>query len=102
MDNRRDAYVQKIKDKLDEWSADIGRFEARLDEVADTARREYREQVENLRTRREECEARLRELRLETGDAWEDLKAGVDAAADALGAALKSARERFGGSASAG
>jgi len=102
MDNRREEYVTRIKEKLDEWNADIDRFSARLDGVADSARKECQEHVEHLTARREDCEAKLRELRLAAESAWEDLKAGVDEAAEAVGSAIRSARERFGRSASAG
>lgn len=100
MESRRDEYLRKLKIKLDEWNADIDRLENRLQSAADAARREYQDQISHLRARCEDLERKSQGLRSAAEEAWEDVKVGVDAAADALGSAIRSARERFGGSAS--
>ena len=102
MDGKRDDYVNRLKAKLDDWNADIDRLEARLGDLAETARQECKEQIAQLRARRQDCETRVHGLSEAAAEAWEDMKAGLDVAAEALGSAIKAARERFGSSASAG
>ena len=101
MDSKRDEYVGKLKVKLDEWNGDLDRIEARVGDLADTARQECEEQIALLRARRQDCEDRLHGLSDAAAEAWEDMKLGVDGAVEALGPAIRSAWQRFGGSASA-
>lgn len=95
MSGNRDEYIEKLKAKLDEWGVDIEKLQSRAGEMAATARKECDEQISNLRVRRQDLEKKLRVLAGEAETAWKDMKVGIDAAADALGAAVKAARTRF-------
>ena len=99
MSGRRDQYVGKLKTKLDEWNADIDRLQEKAAQAAAAARKEYDEQIGGLRDRRGDLEEKLRALAVTAGSAWEDMREGVDGAAEALGAAIRAAKARFGGSA---
>jgi chromosome segregation ATPase len=95
MSEKRDAYVQKLKARMDEWNAEIDKIEAKADQAEAESRIEYQKQLENLRARRKEVEDKMAELQQAGDGAWEDLKAGIESARDALGNALKSAASRF-------
>lgn len=95
MNDTRNAYVEKMKTKLDEWNADIAKLEATArQKEADTQKR-YQERIAALKVRRHAVEEDLDKLRRAGSDAWEDLKDGFEMAADSLGEALRSARSRF-------
>jgi septal ring factor EnvC (AmiA/AmiB activator) len=95
MSEKRDAYVQKMKAKLDEWNADIAKLEAKARQKEADARADVERRIEKLKAKRKTVEDDLDQL-LRSGEyAWEDLKAGIDSAADALGEALRSARSHF-------
>ena len=49
--SERDAYVEKMKAKLDEWNAEIDRLEAKARGAEADARLRYNKQIESLRTR---------------------------------------------------
>jgi chromosome segregation ATPase len=102
MSSKRDDYVDRLKMKLDGWNEDIDGLEARLADLVGSARRECEEQVAQLRARRQSFEDKLHTLNQAAGEAWQDMKAGMDDAADALGSAIKSALERFGKAAATG
>lgn len=95
MGTKRDEYVRKLKEKLDEWNQDIDELRERAELAAAAARREYDEQLPRLETRRKELEQRLRALGDATESAWNELKVGVDEAADALASAIRAAKQRF-------
>lgn len=90
------SYRQKIRAKLDEWNAEIDKFEAKADQAQADAQLEYYEQLKKLRALQEEAGNKLEALDEAGEDAWEDVKDGVDIAADALDHAVQSVRSRFG------
>jgi len=93
--SERDAYVAKMKAKLDEWNAELDKLCARTDEVKADARLEYEEAVTEIRARRDEAQHELTKLAAAGETAWDDLRKGADAAYDSLGVAFKSALSRF-------
>jgi DNA repair exonuclease SbcCD ATPase subunit len=95
MATTRDAYVQKIKAKLDEWNAEIDKLEAQARQKEADTQRHLQERIDLVKAKRETAEKKLDELRQAGSDAWQDLKAGLELAADAVGDALRSARSRF-------
>ena len=91
----KEAYEQKLQAQLDEWSAEIDKLKAKADSAEADAQLEYYKKIEELRLMRETAVNKLTELKDAGGDAWEDLKAGIDSSWDSLGNALKSAASRF-------
>ena len=95
MTTTRDAYVQKIKAKLDEWNAEIDRLEAQARQKEADAQTRLQEQIDQVKAKRTTTEEKLDDVRQAGGDAWEDLKSGLELATEAVGDALRSARSRF-------
>jgi len=95
MSEKRDAFAQKLKAKIDEWNAEIDRLTAKAQQAEAEARMEYLEQVEEIRKHRDEARQRLKKLQEAGEGAWEDLKSGAEMAVDSMVQAVKSARERF-------
>ena len=91
----RDAFVQTMKAKLDEWNAEIDRLSAKADAAQADTKLEYNKQVEALKKQREDALQRLNELQSASEGAWEEMRAGVDASWDKMTDALKSAASRF-------
>jgi hypothetical protein len=95
MSETRDVYVKKIKAKLDEWNAEIDQLEAKARQKEADSQQRLQEQIEKVKATRNSAEEKLNGIRQAGGDAWEDLKAGLEMATDAVGEALRSARSRF-------
>ena len=93
--SEKESYRQKIRAKLDEWNAEIDKFEAKADQAQADAQLEYYEQLKKLRALQEEAANKLEELEDAGEDAWEDFKDGADIAAGAVEAAIDSIRSRF-------
>jgi uncharacterized coiled-coil DUF342 family protein len=95
MSETRDAYVAKMKAKLDEWNAEIAKLEAKAKQKEADARKDFEEQIEELKAKRSKANEQLEQMSSAGESAWNDLKAGVEQAADVLGDALNAARSRF-------
>ncbi len=93
--SKKDAYVQKIHAKIDEWNADIDKLMAKADQVEADSKIEYERQIEFIKAKRDDMTKKLAELNKSGEAAWEDMKAGVDLAWDAFSEAVKSATSRF-------
>jgi len=95
MSDKRDAYVEKMKARLDGWNAEIDKLEARARQAQADAKVDYQEQIDALKEKRQKLTEQFDDLRRTGGDAWEDMKAGLENAADSMSEALHSARSRF-------
>jgi len=94
--SERDAYVEKMKARLDEWNADIAKLEARAKAAKADARLEYEKQIEALKAQQKQAQSQFEKMCESSGSAWKDLRAGVDGAWNSLESAMKSAASRFG------
>jgi uncharacterized coiled-coil DUF342 family protein len=91
----KEAYIQKLHVKIDEWNADIDKLKAKADQAEADAKIEYQKQIEALNDKRNELEKKVSEISRSSEDAWQDLKAGIDLAWEAMNEAIKSATSRF-------
>lgn len=91
----KDEFVRKMHAKLDQWNTDIDALKAKADKAEADARVEYHKQLDALRSKRDDARGKLHELESAGGDAWEDLKAGVEMAWDSVTEAVRSATSRF-------
>jgi len=92
----RDEYVRKMHSMLDKGNAEIDALTARMEHAEAGARAAYQKQIATLRARQDEARAKLESLRNAGEGAWQDMKAGVELAWDAIGEAIESARSRLG------
>lgn len=96
MKNLKDAYVDKLKTQLDEWSADIDVLEVRVRKADEQLRLKYESQLATLKVKRDEAKVKLVELQKSTGEAWQELRKGSDEAWDSIKKAVAEARKKFG------
>jgi predicted nuclease with TOPRIM domain len=91
----RSAYVEQMKGKLDQWSAEIERLQASAEETSADVREEYRRRIEELTAMRHSAQAQLDEVRRAGAGAWQDLTAGLDILWEELGSAVRSASKHL-------
>lgn len=91
----RDAFAQKCRAKSRQLQADINRLEAKADEVDAETRLRYQAEIVDLKRRRDEADRKLEQLMTSSGNAWNDLRAGVEHAWDNLADAVRRAEARF-------
>lgn len=93
--NTRNEYVEQLKKNLDEWNANIAKWEEKAKVARTDMRIDYEMQLEALRKHREEATAKLKELQATGEEAWKDLSAGADAAWAAMREAFDKATSHF-------
>ena len=91
----RDEYVQKLKSQLDEWNAEVQKWEARSAEVQAEARVEYDRQLATFRQQRDQALAQMREVQSASLDAWQQFARGADEAWARMRESFDKAGEQF-------
>jgi uncharacterized coiled-coil DUF342 family protein len=94
MMNREQA-VDSLKQKLDQWNADLDRLESRAESFSDERRKELEETVETLKDKRKEAMDAFKRLDSASDDAFADVQEGVLEAWDKMSDSLEQARQRF-------
>ena len=93
--NKKKAYQQTIEAQLEEWKAEIDTMKAKAKKAGVDVQSWYCKQLEDLQSKQESVQEKLKELKGAGEDSWEDVKAGVDLAWESLREAVKSASSRF-------
>lgn len=91
----RHEYIEQLRDHLSKWNADLAKWEAGARGAKTDLQIDFEMQLEDLRKRREEATAKLKELRANSGEAWKELKAGSDTAWAAMREAFDKAASHF-------
>jgi hypothetical protein len=92
---RRDEYVEKLKAQLDEWNAEVAKWESRAASAQAELQAEAGKRLEELRGRRDEALYQMRLLQNASADAWTDLMRGTEQAWKSLHEAFDRARSHF-------
>jgi hypothetical protein len=92
---KRDEYVRKLKNQLDQWNAEAAKWEQKSKSAQSEMRAEYDRYLDSFRSRRDEAMYQLRQLQAASGEAWTDMMQGADAAWRAMGEAFVKARSHF-------
>lgn len=91
----KEAYQEKMEAQLKEWSARLEQLRAKADLAQADAKIEYYNQIDGVRAKVDAAEAKLRELKAASSDAWETLTGGVEQAWADLKTAVEGAVSRF-------
>jgi len=91
----RHEYIEKLKEKLDEWDADIDDFEDKAKKTKADLKFELDDQIKSLRLKRDIAELKFSEIKDASEDAWEDVKEGAEEAWSNLKDAIDKARSHF-------
>lgn len=95
MSNTRDQYVAKMKSKLDQWNAEIDELQAKAKQAEGKASERLNDHLSDLRQKRDDVQARLKDLGDSSEKSWEQLREGIDRIGDEIGSTLKSTRDAF-------
>jgi len=93
--NKRDLYVEKLKAQLDEWNAEVTKWEAKTRGAQADMRIEYEKQLETFRGRRDKGLEQMKKVQAASGEAWVDLVRGADEAWAKMREAFEKAQSHF-------
>jgi hypothetical protein len=94
-EEKKKAYQEKIESQMKEFAAKIDVLASKAGKAKAEGKVKYYEQIADLRAKQESIRQKLQGLREPGGEAWNDLKQGVDSAIDDLKVAVQSAVSRF-------
>jgi len=93
--SNRDEYIAKLKAQLDQWNAEIAKWEARAREAQADMRIEADKQLDAYKRQRDEAVEQMRKMQTASGDAWRDLMHGAEDAWAKMREAFERASSHF-------
>jgi hypothetical protein len=91
----RDDYVAALKKQLDQWNAEVERWEGKAREAGSGVKAGYEKQLLNLRQERDKAMEQMRQVQASSGEAWKTLMRGTDDAWTRMREAFDKARDHF-------
>jgi nucleotide-binding universal stress UspA family protein len=95
LEDKKKAYQEKVELQLKEWGAQIDELKARAEKSKADLKVKYEEQIKDLKSKQEDVKQKLSEIKGYGGEAWEDLRGGVEKALGELKDAIGKAVSRF-------
>jgi uncharacterized coiled-coil DUF342 family protein len=91
----RHKYIEKLKNKLDEWDNEIDELEAKAQQTGAELKFELEDQIASLKLKRDQARLNISEIMNASEEAWEDLKEGADEAWTNLKQAIEKAWSHY-------
>lgn len=91
----RKKYIDKMAVTLKEWDTKIQKLEAKIDAAGAEVKTEYRQQIKELRLKKEEAQQKLKKLQAASEGSWEELKKGIDKSSKIFGDSVKKAWDKL-------
>jgi ElaB/YqjD/DUF883 family membrane-anchored ribosome-binding protein len=90
-----EAYQQKARAQLKEMKARMQVFEARAENASADLKIKYQDNLVNWKVRFGDIENRINKLSESSGEAWKDVRTGIDNALGELQSAIQKGTDQF-------
>ena len=87
----RDEYVRMLKAQIDQWDAQMKKWESASQEI----KNKYLQQLDEAKVRRDEALEEMKRLQNASADAWTQVMKGAETAFTAMQGAFEKARQGF-------
>ncbi|MBK0398467.1 hypothetical protein H0I76_04645 [Limibaculum sp. M0105] len=91
----RDQYVERLKQKIDEWNAQITEFDHKMKEASLDAQRQYAAALDEMKEQCAEAEKKMREVANTEREKWEQRRAQFETAWQDIADGFQQAWSRF-------
>ena len=95
MATKREEYIAKLKTQLDQWNAEMAKWESQAAAAQTGMKAEYEKQLAAIHRHQEQAREQLRKVQAASGEAWTDLQRGADEAWAAMRKAFEKASAQF-------
>ncbi len=92
---KKEEYQAKIEAQLKEWAAKLEELKSKAAKAGAGAKDELNKQVETLKAKQDVAQKKLKEVREASGEAWKDVKQGLEKTVTDLKEAWGGALSRF-------
>ena len=89
------AFREQTESKLAEYEKEIDQLQTKAEKLGGDAKAKAEQQLTALRQKYDEVPGKLKALSSSSGNAWEQIKSGIDAAMEDLANAYKKAAAEF-------
>jgi predicted P-loop ATPase len=94
-ETEKDPYLKKADALVREWAAEMDKLKAKADQAEADAQIEYRNQIDDLRRRKERVQNKLDEIRSSSDAAFTELKSGLEQAVSDFRSGIERAVSKF-------
>lgn len=91
----KEAYKQKMEAHLKEWGAQINLLAAKAASANADAKLKYAQDLDKLRDKQRQANAKMKELEEASGDAWDKVKSSADELWDDLKSGVSHTMDKF-------
>lgn len=91
----KDKYVRKLEKRVKDWNKKIAHFQKKVSKSTDEAATKMQDSIDSLVTKSDEVKERVIKIRSASGEAWKDLKSGLEGAVQSLEEGFKKMSERY-------
>ena len=89
------AFREQTETRLAEYKKEVDQLQTKAEKLEGDAKAKAEQQLTALRQKQDEVTEKLKDLNYSSGNAWEQLKSGIDAAMEDLSNAYKKAATEF-------
>ena len=86
---QKEEYQEQIETKLKEYDQKLGELKSRAKKIKEGAMDEFDQEIEELEKKIRDVYKKLDDLQAEIGEAWENIKSGIDIAMKDLETSFK-------------
>ena len=94
-DTTRKEFINKMKERIDDLDKQFDEFKREASKLEGKARKEYENNLHDLREKRREANRKIDELRAANEERWQQLKDETEHAWKALGNSFKYFKSHF-------
>jgi cytochrome c556 len=90
-----ETFTAQVEDKLQTADRKMDELQAKARELQGEARQSIDQEIQELKVKRDKASSQLAELKSASANAWDDMKAGMQAALNELDRSLEEATAKF-------
>lgn len=92
---KKAEYEKQLQQQLDEMDKDLQQWRAKADKATGDAKAEMEKKLKALQEQRDALAGKIKDLGKDSGEAWEEMKKGIDKAWGELKEGFDKARDSF-------
>ncbi len=92
---QKEKYTEQVLERLAQYNLKFMDLDRKVSTLSDQARNDMMGEIANVNAKKNQVTAKMRELQSSTGEAWKDIKVGLDKAIDDLDETYKQVMSRY-------
>ena len=90
-----DEFVDRLRSQLKDWELQVEKLKTQSESLSGDAKTAINEQLEKMRAHRDDTTRKMKDLQDSSGEAWAEIRSGLESSWETMQDAFKRAREHF-------